>query len=324
MCCFAQPVVSVTDTNIFARLESDGWQHLVYQMKFQSQKSNAIILPLPVKLPAQEANSLEFISLKGYKRFFDDLNKGFPLAPVESKKAEKLDSRDSVAGNSILKVHKVGDFIGSFVPSISDFERLDEQFRIPKETWDLLPSYSDYGFAVFQLRHLGGKPHPMAFKFQSRLESGKDASIFFPTVHIHDGKVHDLEEFDHSLFLQAPSYDEACGNYKQETRLVTDPATGYVRSKWTAEHFCNIGKSKSILKGDSLVHRLEIHGLQKNRDILAKLDIPKRVKTLFGLGPIGLGSAAIVAGLAGIVGMSWFFNRRDNVSTKRDMEKNES
>lgn len=313
MCCFAQDVVSVTDTNIFARLLSNDWQYLVYQMEFKSEKRNAIILPLPVKLPTQEDKSLEFISLKGYERFFDDLKKGFPLAPVESKKSE---SGKSVAENSILKVHKVGDFIGSFVPSISDFERLDEQFRIPKETWDLLPSYSDYGFAVFQLKHLGGKPHPMAFKFQSRLESGKDASIFFPTVHIHDGKVHDLEEFDHSLFLQAPSYDEACGNYKQETRWVTDPATGYVRSKWTAENFCNIEKSKGILDGDSLVHRLEMHGLLRNIDVLAKLDVPKRGMNVFGLGPIGLGSAAFAAGLAGILGMSWFFNRRDEVSGK--------
>ena len=41
MCIFSQPVVSVTDTNIFARLLPDGWQYLVYQMKFETKTNNA-------------------------------------------------------------------------------------------------------------------------------------------------------------------------------------------------------------------------------------------------------------------------------------------
>ena len=54
MCIFSQPVESVTNTKIFARLAGDGWQHLVYQMNFRSQARNAIILPLPVTQSASE------------------------------------------------------------------------------------------------------------------------------------------------------------------------------------------------------------------------------------------------------------------------------
>ena len=319
MCIFSQPVVSVTDTNIFARLESDGWQHLVYQMNFETKSNNAIILPLPVKLPAKEQKSLEFVSLKGYENFFKDLKKGFPVVlPDRPSRSGSLGIISNQA--KMLKVHDVGDFIASFVPSIPDFDRLDKQFRIKKESWDLLPSYADYGFAVFQLKGLKGKPHPMAFKFQSRLGAAKDTSVFFPTVHIHDGEVHAREEFDHSLFLQATEYDQACGEYKKRGMLVTDPATGYVRSKWKAKEFCDIKKSKGIIDGDLLVHRLEMRGRLKNEDVLANLNLPKTVQNEFKLGSLGMGGSAIAAGLAGVLGTTWFFNRRNEISGKRSAE----
>jgi hypothetical protein len=38
----------------------------------------------------------------------------------------------------------------------------------------------------------------MALSFPVR-EGGK---LFFPTVHIHDGKVHPTERFDHTLYAQ--------------------------------------------------------------------------------------------------------------------------
>ena len=76
---FSQPVVSVTDTNISARLLADGRQYLVYQMRFEMNQKNAMILPLPVQLPVSEEKSLQFISLKEYPGSFAGLEKGFPL-----------------------------------------------------------------------------------------------------------------------------------------------------------------------------------------------------------------------------------------------------
>ena len=148
MCIFSQPVVSVSDTNIFARLLPEGWQYLVYQMRFETREKNAMVLPLPVQLPATDDETLEFISLKQHESFFKDLNKGFPLAlPSKPTFSRGVDS--AVNSKPMLKVHDVGDFIASFVPSIGDFDRLDEQFRVPQESWDKIPRYSDFGFAVF-------------------------------------------------------------------------------------------------------------------------------------------------------------------------------
>ncbi|MFK7821310.1 MAG: hypothetical protein AB8G99_21525 [Planctomycetaceae bacterium] len=306
MCIFSQPVVSVTDTSIFARLMPNGWQHLVYQMKFETRAQNAIILPLPVALPSAE-ESLQFVSLKGYDRFFADLNRGFPLATRKSRSF----SRGLPAGakvDSKIVVHEVGDFVASFVPTIADFDRLDEQFRVPDESWGKIPIYRDYGFAVFQLKSNKGKPHPMAFKFKSRLAQKNGGSIFFPTVHIHDGEVHEREKFDHTLFLQAPEFDKVCGDYQQRAKLVADRKTGYFRSKWPAARFCNVEKSKGIVAPGSLVHRLEMRGKLKNTDVLAHADLShvKKTNTAAGLGLPG--------SILGLAGFKWFCDRRDHVA----------
>lgn len=221
-----------------------------------------------------------------------------------------------------LKVQEVGDFIASFVPSTADFDRLDKQFRIPQESWDKIPQYSDFGFAVFQLKSKSGKPHPMAFKFRSRLSDQHAGTTFFPTVHIHDGEVHRREEFDHTLYLQAESFDDACGDYDQRGYLVTDEATGYVRSKWPAEQFCNIEASKGIIQGDQLIHRLEMKGKLKNADVLARGDLkPGDLTTVGKQSSIGPGLAVpVVAGLAGVAGLGWLFRRRHLLSAEASIE----
>lgn len=311
MCIFSQPVVSVTDTNIFARLLPDGWQYLVYQMNFESIENNAIILPLPVQLPSRDEGTLEFISLEDYDGFFKDLNRGFPLRrPPNRSGAVGIESpvSDSIQN---LVVHEVGDFVASFVPSLSDFNRLDEQFRLDPQVWKKMPTYADYGFTVFQLKTEKGKPHPMAFKFRSRLSDPKTGSLFFPTVHIHDGEVHARESFDHTLFLQAPEFDEACGKYHEKERPQTDHNTGYVRSKWQAHEFLDVNKSRDIVAKDGLIHRLEMRGNLKNADVLAKRDL-SHVASRFPL----IGAAAIAC-LGGVAGMKWFFQRRDQIARQR-------
>ncbi len=305
MCIFTKPVVSVSNTNIFARLLPDNWQYLVYQMQFKTRDKNAMVLPLPVQLPATDDKTLEFISLKQHPNFFEELNSGFPL--MSPPKTRGRNSKDLTQD---LEVHEVGDFIASFVPTVADFSRLDPQFRVPRESWDKIPRYSDYGFAVFQLKSLEGQPHPMAFKFRSRLNQTDNQSLFFPTVHIHDGEVHRLEKFDHTLFLQDPAFDDACGDYKQYRQLVPDPITGYVRSKWPVKEFCNAKSSQGILDGNALLHRRDMRGRFENVDVLASLQTSD-IKIPAGFFP-WLGFPATV-GMTGFFGLKWFFDRRDRM-----------
>ena len=80
MCCFSQPVISVSATNIFARGGKDGRQFLAYSMIVNAEKELAMVLPLPVKVGATE-EAVSFIDLSGYPDFFPDLRLGFPEPP---------------------------------------------------------------------------------------------------------------------------------------------------------------------------------------------------------------------------------------------------
>jgi hypothetical protein len=192
MCIFSHDVQQVSNTKIYARLNGDR-QHLVYEMRLTSESDVAMILPLPTQLPSTD--QVSFVNLSGYDGFFRDMDQCFPQ-PLEVR------SRGiAFAGASPrnLMVHRVGAFDASFVPALADFHRLDLRFRLPEDVWKQLPLYSDFGFAVFQLRSGDMRIHPMALSFRTR----NSTALFFPTAHVHDGSVHPVAQFDHSLYAQA-------------------------------------------------------------------------------------------------------------------------
>jgi hypothetical protein len=196
MCCFSRPVESVTNTNLFARSAAEGRQFLVYEMTFSSKEDLAMILPIPVPMASPE-DAVRFIDLKGCPDFFRRMKGGFPdpvaLSAGRGRKAE------AAPAAAPLKVVEAGDFEASFVPAVKDFARLDARFRLPEQTWEKLPAYKDFGFAVFKLKKGSKTVHPMAFEFP-RADPKK---LFFPTVHIHDGTIHPRAKFDHSLYCQS-------------------------------------------------------------------------------------------------------------------------
>jgi hypothetical protein len=51
---------------------------------------------------------------------------------------------------------------------------------------------------VFQLAPGKVTVHPMAFTFPTRAPE----RLFFPTVHVHDGRFHTTAKFDHALYYQ--------------------------------------------------------------------------------------------------------------------------
>jgi hypothetical protein len=300
MCCFAQPVLSVSGTQLFARLSSQGRQWLVYQMEYESAVPNAMILPLPVALPSKE-DSVRFVSLEKYEDFFIDLDRAFP-EPTPPPAWFAGDSVSAAAPGRTLEVHQVGDYVASFVPTVNDFSRLDPQFVIPKSTWELIPGYTDYGFAVFQLKALKAKAHPMAFEFATRWPN----RLFFPTVHIHDGEVHELEEFDHTLYLQHSGFDRVVGPYDRP--WTKDATTGMVRSKSRAGDWCRTPLTSGIVEPDLLLHRLEMRGRLKNEDFIQNVSAERtgawrQPRSLLDWWPA-------LPALAGAAGIGWLIRRR--------------
>ncbi|SRR6266481_936903 len=253
MCCFSQPVISVSGTNIFARPDADGRQLLVYSMTVNAKKDLAMILPLPVNTPAGEKD-VKFIDLKEYPEFFVDMDSGFPR-PRQPQRGLTLGD-PAAASPSTLEVVRVGDFEASFVPTQTDFSRLDERFRLPKDAWKQLPAYENYGFAVFKLKPGAMRVHPMAFSFPRQLPK----TLFFPTVHIHDGKVHEKAHFDHSLYSQ-PTHDER-------------PRThGWEESYSHPGNFMKMKKVKDVVLANQHCYKFEIRGFAVNRDTFLAVEV---------------------------------------------------
>jgi hypothetical protein len=125
-------------------------------------------------------------------------------------------------------VHDIGAFVASYVPSRADFARLDEQFRMPAVLFDAVPAYADYGFAVFQLKPGSVTVQPMAFEFPTRAVD----QLFFPTVHVHDGRFHAKAAFDHALYYQHPACTEVGATvpvsaFRGDAASWTTPRYGY-------------------------------------------------------------------------------------------------
>lgn len=245
MCCFSRPVQSVSATKIFARDAGNGKQFLVYSMNYRAGEDLAMVLPLPVP-PASKEDAVQFVDLHEYEGFFRDLESGFPQ-PQPVSRSRSIPT-DRIPAAAPLAVVSVGSFEASFVPQVKDFARLDPRFRMPDGVWDKLPQYKQAGFAVFKLKQSASQVHPMAFVFP-RADATK---LFFPTVHIHDGKVHDKAGFDHSLYCQV-------GHEHSK-------ASGWAESPQLASSFVNISKSKGIIDGGAHCYKRELHGQLKNQD----------------------------------------------------------
>lgn len=220
---------------------------MVYGMSLQANEDLAMILPIPV-LEGSGEKALQFLSFAKYPDFFEHLSAGFP-------EVQKLSRSDSFAAAAValpekLEVVSVGSFEASFVPHIADFARLDERFRLPNTEWDKLPGYASFGFAVFKLKAGQAKVHPMAFTFPSSIPE----VLFFPTLHIHDGEVHEKAEFDHSLFCQAAEFKSH--DWRESPSL--------------ASEFCEVWKTNNAVLPKHHVYRQQLHGMLVNSDRITK------------------------------------------------------
>jgi hypothetical protein len=121
---------------------------------------------------------------------------------------------------------------------------------LPEGTWEKLGGYSDYGFVVFKLRRGDAHVHPMAFNFAT----ARPDLLFFPTVHVHDGKVHARAEFDHDLYCQIP-------------RSGLRALASWQESELPASRFINAAETKGVILPDRHVFRKSVRGIRANKDL---------------------------------------------------------
>ena len=91
----------------------------------------------------------------------------------------------------------------------------------------------------------------MAFEFPR----ANPRQLFFPTVHIHDGKVHPTAKFDHALYCQ-----------KRDGEKLSLP--DWRESNVPAAQFMNASKAAGVLDGALHCYLKGIKGQRKNEDIV--------------------------------------------------------
>ena len=252
MCCFSGPVSSVTDTRIFGRWLPETRptrQLLAYQMRYSTKKEVAMILPIPVVSGSPE-DAVKFLDLEKEPELFEKLEKLWPVPDRTGAKSPAPVAGGGYSGKP-LPVIRVGAFEASFVPTQADFARLDFRFRLKDKVWQKLPQYADWGFAVFKLRKDATTVHPMAFSFPN---ANPGNGLFFPTVRIHDGKVHAEEEFSHTLYCQTPSGYYGPKGWEESGKLPVSP--GKI-------------EDAGLLDKSDHVYRRSLLGLLPNRDTYA-------------------------------------------------------
>ncbi len=251
MCCFTGKVEEVKNTRIFARLGEHGNQVVIYQMSVNAPQDLAMVLPIPVKAETGEG-AVKFFDFSKYESVFEDL---WEMFPVQNFGAPSDPFASAPASQDVysLKVHSVGAYDASFVPTIADFARLDARFRLPDGVWKKLPGYADFGFAVFKLKPGKAQVHPMAFSFPSALAD----TVYFPTLHIHDGEVHAKETFDHTLYLQSPASNLARGGWSESPGLAVTKV--------------KCGLTHGMIRPELHVYRQSMRGVFDNGDVVAKV-----------------------------------------------------
>lgn len=263
MCCFSvatpagwaarlwAPKVHVSSTSIFARVIAPGVQALAYGMTVVAKQDVAMILPLPVRAGSGPA-AVRFINLSAHANMFRELAALFDESMPARKGGFALPSL-----RPRLDVHGIGSFIASYVPTRDDFDRLDPRFRLPEVLFDAAPEYNDYAFAVFQLAPGASTVHPMAFTFPTRdLER-----LYFPCVHVHDGRWHATARFDHALYYQHPRVVRLGTTNAGDSSSTVLPARDYA----------------TLVDAARPMLRRELRGVQPNADVWIKTERPSSI-----------------------------------------------
>lgn len=243
MCILSRPIKDIASTNIFVNDLGDDVHGTVYSMEIATDVPVAMLLPVPVR-QADDEDALTFVDLSEYPDFFKDMGKLFP---------EPMSRGFGVAARGLksLQVHQVGAFKASYVPApLSNFLRLDTQFRLDPSVWASLPNYDGFGYAVFQFDPGAKKEiHPMAYKYPANTLT----ELFFPTVHVHDGHHADRNaHFDHQLYYQQS------GNFGD--------ANGWTASEHIPDWSMKVGRTGGLVRNTDPLYRRRMRGMLLNAD----------------------------------------------------------
>ena len=132
--------------------------------------------------------------------------------------------------------------------------------------WQALPDYDDWGFAVFKLRPMSRRTnvHPMALDFPRR----NPDELFFPTVHVHNGRFEPRATFDHLPFCQDVDRMRLDRwNRSSQFEFPDHPLYRWITSPWELGEVI-ADRARGIVRADLRCHTFHIRGSYPNVDVV--------------------------------------------------------
>lgn len=223
-----------------------------------------MILPVP---STKEGADISLVSMEGAEDLFKVLNEIY-TPRARSMGLSKSKSRETFS----LEVKKVGDYDVSIVPSLRDFDRLSDIFKVSENVSEILESNYSNGFSfVVAMLNKTGSFQPLAYTH----EMPRDLKMFVPTRHEHGDDEEGLPDWDHTIYIN--SFADPTHHIKQEIdsvvfrdfrekplqKLIEEtsdiiPGLKKVRIPSDFESFFNSGR----------VSRIRVIGYNENSDLI--------------------------------------------------------
>ena len=304
MCIVADSVNDVSKTKIASfhtGYALDGGQTvipaqlIVYSANVDSAaNTNAFILP--VYNPGNDYRKIIPLDFSGLPDFFSDVENIFErwFPKLRSRSLGMTNSANySLQSDSILVVHKVGDYKFSIMPSKMDFNRLDRsQLNINPMAKTAIDVHSDdYSFIVYQFFQKG---QIEITPFGYLCEPCREHAMILPTIHghPHDGTPTDGLGYVPNMYVSYKSDFEDQAEFDHEIYgLVKSPATN--NSVITKTDIVDIDRLLKQISKDYMNRKIRIYsprsfvpkkinfkGYKDNRNLLIKLDGHLFVKDL--------------------------------------------
>lgn len=237
----AGPRPRLSKVSLFARMNNFGEQVILLRFHVDAPADSKVFFALPVRPNGR----CGFFRLPSYDQVFLDMDKCWePSLVVNDATPVGQGSLDDV---SLQHMQPTADEPGAvFLPKAQDIARAGGE--------DLLKHapYHEWGCAAFAIRKGQYAFGPIAMVFETR----DPTKIFFPTREIIERACPERVERDHRLYLQNWTGKRIDGWFESDSR---------------AEAHVDIARSQRMVRGELLVHRLDLRGSRKNEDVWVRI-----------------------------------------------------
>jgi hypothetical protein len=251
--CMAPNPAKMSSTKIFVCPNKQKTHQLtVYSNEVSSSVENMMVLPVP----SYNQSDIQFMDLSNNKNIFRILENA---TTMQTRGSDMSWSRPKS-----LKVHDVGSYKASIIPSLDEFKDLDKSVfskDLPEEFLQILKKYysENYVFIACILKTGSSEYHP--FGYISPIINNQ---LFVPTRHVHNEHEETMSDWDHSIYFANYSSSKLTGSSYNGSTLFAQPYPKIYRQK-----DLDLNLNRDLFDYDiETLQKIIINGSYSNGDIV--------------------------------------------------------